>query len=685
MADEEGKKDDDASLRNRLGHTNKSGLDKVDRDVVNRVIYEASLGSKYFANEKRRDEELTCRINKMLVNLSDLRKLDLRLDQRKANEKLAYLEATRDLTQYIVHLDCDAFYASVEELDRPEFKTLPMAVGQGVLTTANYEARKYGCTAGMPAFIAMKLCPQLVCLPLKFDKYIGKANEIRAVLSKFDPDYQTASLDEAYLNITKYVNDHDMYPVDVVSQIRAEVLEATKLTISAGLAANYRLAKIASNQQKPNGQFVIPNERRSILDWMASMPVRKVNGIGKVFERELKAIGIETCGDIYEHRAYLCRLFGPKANDFLLDVYLGIGKTQHDTRDIRKSIGSERDGNQPGGGLSKNSIERSYHSSQAEKADTHMKSSPAREESAALPLLEGELPIKVRLMGLRLTQLSSQSRTLGTNPFFFKNLTRVSQGSNYEEPSRKKARTLTNSNIEDFQGLFQGLEGNEDQDLGEEELDYSVHAADDAIPECPICHKVVSFNDRKLNQHIDMCLNRDVVKKSVKDTMQSGEKPVDKQADKKSFFGGWTSADSNEGSSSFGIAHHPRLAYPVVMTQFSSTPENRTVPRTLFVPVRRRKPTSLSSLHSTVSKSSQDTTNDIYSSPATPVARQVLSEADDPGNWGIRLVDNTSSDQPGWARRVTVSHPEVIRGAGYLSEKNGYVVWKCCITMLEVR
>ncbi len=132
-----------------------------------------------------------------------MEKLDLSRDLRRADDHLAELEASRDLSQVVVHIDCDAFYAAVEELDRPELKEVPMAVGKGVLTTCNYHARKFGCRSGMAGFVAMKLCPQLIRLPLNFDKYNSKAREVREILADYDPRFESASIDEAYLNITQ--------------------------------------------------------------------------------------------------------------------------------------------------------------------------------------------------------------------------------------------------------------------------------------------------------------------------------------------------------------------------------------------------------------------------------------------------------------------------------------------------
>ncbi|KAJ4514699.1 hypothetical protein HRR75_004063 [Exophiala dermatitidis] len=321
----------------------KAGQDAVDQKRVSEIIYEASKGSKFFNNEEAKDKNLTTKIERILKHKAQLEKLDLKSDLRRADDYIASLELSRDLSQYVVHIDCDAFYAAVEEIDRPELKNVPMAVGVGVLTTCNYEARKFGCRSAMAGFVAKKLCPQLICLPLNFDKYTAKAKEVRAILAEYDPRFESASIDEAYLNITEYCHTHDIDPDAAVEQLRGEVHEKCQITISAGIAPNAKLAKICSNKNKPNGQFRLPNDRAAVMSFISTLPVRKVNGVGRVFERELDAIGIKTCGDIYPHRAYLNRLFGEKAFQFLMQTYMGLGRTvvQPAEEYERKSVGTE--------------------------------------------------------------------------------------------------------------------------------------------------------------------------------------------------------------------------------------------------------------------------------------------------------------------------------------------------------
>jgi len=321
----------------------KAGQDAVDQKKVSEIIYEASKGSKFFNNEEVRDQNLTIKIDRILKLKAQLEKLDLKSDLRRADDYIASLELSRDLSQYVVHIDCDAFYAAVEEIDRPELKTKPMAVGIGVLTTCNYEARKYGCRSAMAGFVAKKLCPDLICLPLNFDKYTAKAKEVRAIFAEYDPRFESSSIDEAYLNITEYCETNHMDPEAAIQQLRNDVHEKCKITISAGIAPNAKIAKICSNKNKPNGQFRVSNDRAAVMAFMSGLSVRKVNGVGRVFERELDAIGVKTCGDIYVHRAYLNRLFGDKAFEFLMQTYLGLGRTSVQPAEEyeRKSVGTE--------------------------------------------------------------------------------------------------------------------------------------------------------------------------------------------------------------------------------------------------------------------------------------------------------------------------------------------------------
>jgi DNA polymerase kappa len=539
----------------------KAGQDTVDQQKVSEVIYKASKGSKFFNNEEVKDKNLTEKITRILAKRRQLEKLDLTADLRRADDYIAELELTRDLSQAVIHIDCDAFYAAVEELDRPELKEVPMAVGKGVLTTCNYHARRFGCRSGMAGFVAMKLCPQLICVPMNFAKYSAKAEEVREVLALYDPGFESASCDEAYLNLTEYCVEHHMSPEEAVSQLRADVHERTKITVSAGIAANAKLAKICSNKNKPNGQFFLPSDRQTIMDFMKSMPTRKVNGIGRVFERELDAIGVKTCGDIYAHRAYLARLFGQKAFQFLMQCYLGLGRTKIQRAEDyeRKSVGTEttfRELQSPEalreklryvadeleGDLKRTEykgrtlcIKIKLHTYEVHTRQTtppfaiHRADDLYKYGLSMLEKLMKEIPnMKLRLMGLRVTHIVStkkpgidffgrqQTGSTATKPKTSTN-TQGEWETWPEEEFEEAARQEINDEMNELEKLSQEHEHEQQQHPAE-----PPNEAQEAVAEeqwtCPICTLPQSPDDATFNAHIDFCLSKQTIKEAVKST-----------------------------------------------------------------------------------------------------------------------------------------------------------------------
>jgi len=197
----------------------------------------------------------------------------------------------------IIHLDMDCFYAAVEMRERPELAGQPVAVGggsrRGVVTTCNYEARKFGVRSAMPGFKARELCPQLVFLPVRFDLYRAASAKIREILFEVTPLVEPLSLDEAYLDVTAL----GRFAWDIAKEIRHRVFEETALTSSAGIAPNKMLAKIASDWRKPNGQFAITPDQ--VGAFMRDLPVRKLWGVGPKSAEKMAAAGILTCGDLH--------------------------------------------------------------------------------------------------------------------------------------------------------------------------------------------------------------------------------------------------------------------------------------------------------------------------------------------------------------------------------------------------
>lgn len=545
---------------------------------VSEIIYNASKGSKYFMNEEHRDRNLTLKIEQILAKKKQLEKLDLASDRRKADEYIAELELSRDLSQVIVHVDCDAFYAAVEELDRPELKSVPFSVGKGVLTTCNYHARKFGCRSGMAGFVAKKLCPQLIQIPLNFDKYTAKAQEVREIIADYDPRFESASCDEAFLNITEYCDKNDIPPEEAVEQLRREVHEKTKITISAGIASNAKLAKICSNKNKPNGQFSLPRDRNSIMAFMHDLPCRKVNGVGRVFERELDAIGVKTCGDIYAYRQYLSKLFGEKAFAFLMQCYLGLGRTNVQPAEEyeRKSVGTES----TFGDMSNPAELRSKLRATAEELEKDMLRTQFKGRTLCLKVklhtyevftrqiippkavyladdlyrysvpmlakLEQDFPgMRLRLMGLRCTHLVSMKKPDTMAFFGFKKRPSESGGPIESPPNTAKRKAESLGEEEQWEQwpdelLFEDAERQEREDEMEmleslsQEIDKRRRHGKEIVPnpkkeatpeeewwDCPICSRPQAANEKEFNEHIDLCLSRQTIRDAVQETSES--------------------------------------------------------------------------------------------------------------------------------------------------------------------
>ncbi|MDF2680649.1 MAG: polymerase [Brevibacillus sp.] len=203
----------------------------------------------------------------------------------------------RSLMKKILHMDIDAFFASVEQLDRPELRGKPTIVGgtgnRGVVSTCSYEARKYGVRSAMPIALARKKCPQGIFLPVRYARYVEKSAEVREIFSSYTESYQTVGLDEAYLDVSDYEN-----AVPVAREIKRRVRRETGLTCSIGLSYNMSLAKIASDLKKPDAFVIIRPEQA--LDVLRPLPIGTLNGVGKKSQELLAKKGIETVEDFWQ-------------------------------------------------------------------------------------------------------------------------------------------------------------------------------------------------------------------------------------------------------------------------------------------------------------------------------------------------------------------------------------------------
>jgi DNA polymerase-4 len=199
----------------------------------------------------------------------------------------------------IIHIDMDAFYASVEQRDNPDLRGKPVAVGhgarRGVVAAASYEARVFGVRSALPSLTALRKCPELIFVPPRFDVYRAVSQQIHAVFAEFTELIEPLSLDEAYLDVTANAAGLET-AWQTAKAIRARIMEETGLTASAGVSYNKFLAKLASGQRKPNGQFAIqPHEGEAFVE---ALPVAKFHGVGPATAKKMHALGIATGADL---------------------------------------------------------------------------------------------------------------------------------------------------------------------------------------------------------------------------------------------------------------------------------------------------------------------------------------------------------------------------------------------------
>lgn len=243
----------------------------------------------------------------------------------------------------IIHVDMDAFYASVEQLDNPQLKGKPLAVGgsgkRGVISAASYEARKFGVKSAMAGNLAIKLCPELVFVPPRFERYSEISKKIRSIFYRYTDLVEPLSLDEAYLDVT--VNKMGNPSATLIAkEIRNQILTELNLTASAGISINKFVAKIASDYNKPNGQKTVePNE---VLEFLEKLDIRKFYGVGKVTAEKMYQHGIFNGSDLKRKSiSYLEEHFG-KSGASYYNIVRGIHNSSVKPNRIRKSLAAER-------------------------------------------------------------------------------------------------------------------------------------------------------------------------------------------------------------------------------------------------------------------------------------------------------------------------------------------------------
>jgi DNA polymerase IV len=264
-------------------------------------------------------------------------------DAREAPDPVGAAHAgASERPRKIIHIDMDAFYASVEQRDNPELRGKPVAVGgsreRGVVAAASYEARRFGVHSAMASVTARRKCPDLIFVAPRFDVYKAISHQIRQIFAEYTPLVEPLSLDEAYLDVTDNLKGIP-YATQIAEEIRARIREETRLTASAGVSYNKFLAKMASDQRKPDGLFVITPEMGPAF--VETLPVRKFHGIGPATAAKMNQLGIFTGRDLKaQSLSFLQEWFG-KAGSFYHAIARGIDPRPVRPDRVRKSIGAE--------------------------------------------------------------------------------------------------------------------------------------------------------------------------------------------------------------------------------------------------------------------------------------------------------------------------------------------------------
>ncbi|CAI1805439.1 DNA polymerase IV [Serratia proteamaculans] len=244
----------------------------------------------------------------------------------------------------IIHVDMDCFFAAVEMRDDPSLRDIPLAIGgsadrRGVISTANYPARRYGVHSAMSTAMALKLCPHLKLLPGRMAAYKEASQHIREIFARYTPLIEPLSLDEAYLDVTD-CNQCNGSATLIAEQIRQTISDELNLTASAGIAPIKFLAKIASELNKPNGQYVITPAQ--VPAFLQQLPLSKIPGVGKVTAKRLEDVGLITCADVQQYDLVaLLKRFG-KFGRVLWERCQGIDLREVSPERLRKSVGVER-------------------------------------------------------------------------------------------------------------------------------------------------------------------------------------------------------------------------------------------------------------------------------------------------------------------------------------------------------
>ncbi|CAI5444792.1 unnamed protein product [Caenorhabditis angaria] len=538
-------------------NTNKAGMSGINKEKITKVI-EENTSEKYSNFSKKQDERIEERVKEINQILEKTSEMEKRIAEEQMEKMQESLEYRRDLSRSCVCIDMDAFFAAVEMRDDPNLRNVPMAVGSSsMLSTSNYIARRFGVRAAMPGFIARKLCPNLKIVPVNYEKYSKISHKIADIFAEYDCEMSMMSLDEVYIDLTDYLGSRNLETAEksiftrirfggecncrlprfdeketiefeieiieesclkcekirkiykdkiefgndreeVVREIRFRVEQLTGLTCSAGIAANFMLAKICSDFNKPNGQFVLENNRETIFKFLNDLPIRKVTGIGRVSESHLKACQILTVGDMLKKKGILPLVFSPLSQESFLRIALGLPHRPSNSDSKRKSV----------------SVERTFQStsdflriSQINLEICEMLENDIRK----IGIIGGKtLTLKLKLATF---DVLTRSITVESSRIISSFQEIVKYSSELLEKERSKEIRLLGVRLSNL--VFE--EENEDDGSKKvkkitefwSEADLKRRKLDENIQEiiyCPVCSAEIEKIEAKINEHIDFCL-----------------------------------------------------------------------------------------------------------------------------------------------------------------------------------
>lgn len=311
-------------------NTGKAGMEQPVQQNVNQVVDKVLKGTAYYKRQQEKQEENAKKVEFYKAKLAAVQKDDKLMAKLRKEYSLKIKDLTKDvdLSRKWIHIDLDMFYVAIELRDNRTLVDKPVAVGSSVLTTSNYIARKFGVRSAMPSHVARMLCPELILLPVNMHKYQEASKKFMAIVEEYDPEYESMGLDEAKLDVTEYLENHNIEQTKenlekVMLEIRTRINQEINITASCGCAANPLLAKLCSEKGKPNGQFYLEPDQPFIEEFIGQLDIRKIPGIGPQSEDILKGLGIGTVAQMRERLFDLYIIYGEyeRFMDYAMDSH----------------------------------------------------------------------------------------------------------------------------------------------------------------------------------------------------------------------------------------------------------------------------------------------------------------------------------------------------------------------------